>query len=367
MVHYPHPYVTVSLLDACNKACKHCYRTAIPVGHGFTLSEGEAVASVDDASSLATACLFGGGEPTIWQSDGLDLLQLLIRAGKQHGRTAFVSNGYVFEKSGHAHEFIRGYMDECGQALRMMFSVDFIHDNYDAATESIPFLDSLLAARTACAAEKQVSLFLISHWTNRPEMNIPLHVFRKYEQQGVQYKIDDFMAWGAGSEIADLYCYVEVGSTDKTSLGPYADLLARRMVLQDKIAGEEEFRDLPNAELLERLSVCGRAPNFLISWDRKYYYCIPHMGHDWFAVSEIGGLIPDSWRSFHSARPLIGEIQKLSIFGVLDNYRALIPKRVLDEVYGMRESIRFAGCSICLRLHEEGVLEDVNRSIRDGC
>jgi hypothetical protein len=301
----------------------------------------------------------------MWQGDGMDLLHLLISAGKQHGRTGFVSNGYVFEKTDYAHEFIRGYVDECGQPLLMMFSVDFIHENYDAATDSIPFLDSLLSARAAYAAEKQVALSLISHWTNRPEINIPLHVFRNYEQQGVQCKIDDFMAWGSGSEIADLSCYVEVSSRDKTSLGPYADLLARQMVLQDKITGEEEFRELPNAELLRRLSVCGRAPNFLISWDRDYYYCIPHMGHDWLAVSEIGGLTPDSWESFHSARPVLGEIHKLSIFGVLEKYRAVIPERVLDEVYAMRESIRFAGCSICLRLHREGVLEEINQRAGD--
>ena len=86
MMHYPHPYLTVSLLDGCNKACKHCYRTAIPAGRGFRLSEGQAVASLDDASSLATACLFAGGEPTIWQDDDMDLLHLLIRAAKQRGR-----------------------------------------------------------------------------------------------------------------------------------------------------------------------------------------------------------------------------------------------------------------------------------------
>jgi len=358
---YPHPCLAVSLLDGCNKACKHCYRTAIPSGRGFRLSEGEATASLQDASYLATTCLFTGGEPTIWQDDGTDLPRLLVRAAKQHGRTGFLSNGYVFEKTDYAHEFVRGYMDECGQPLLMMFSVDFIHENYDAATESIPFLDNLLAARTACAAENEVTLFFFSHWTNRPEMNIPLHVFRNYEQQGVQYKIDDFMVWGRGSEMADLSCYVEVGSSDKTSLGPYADILAGQMILEDKITGEEEFRELPNAQLLRRLSVCGRVPNVLISWDKKYYYCIPHMGHDWFAVSEIGGLTPDSWKSFHLARPVIGEIQKLSIFGLLEKYRTLIPDHVLDEVYAMRESIRFAGCSICLRLHREGVLEEINQ------
>ena len=64
---YPHPYLTISLLNGCNKVCKHCYRTAIPVDHGFKLNEREAMLCLDDASSLNTACLLAGGEPTIWR------------------------------------------------------------------------------------------------------------------------------------------------------------------------------------------------------------------------------------------------------------------------------------------------------------
>jgi len=61
---------------------------------------------------------------------------------------------------------------------------------------------------------------------------------------------------------------------------------------------------------------------------------------------------------------VIGEIQKLSIFGVLEKYRALIPARVVEEIHTMREGTRFAGCSVCLRLHEEGVLEAINQRMR---
>ena len=52
----------------------------------------------------------------------------------------------------YAHDFMSRYMAECAKPLWMNFSVDFIHDNYDADRERIPFLDNLIAARASCSA-----------------------------------------------------------------------------------------------------------------------------------------------------------------------------------------------------------------------
>ena len=71
---YPHAYLTVSPLDGCNKACSHCYRTAVPSDHGFRLSRDDAYRSIDDASALGTACIFVGGEPTIWADGDSDYI-----------------------------------------------------------------------------------------------------------------------------------------------------------------------------------------------------------------------------------------------------------------------------------------------------
>ena len=360
---YPHPYLTVCFLDGCNKVCKHCYRTAIPSDHGFKLKEREAVLSLDDASSLKTACILAGGEPTVWRDDGVDFLSLLIRAAKHNGRAAFISNGYVFEERDYAYRFVHRYVEECGLPLRMMFSVDFIHENYDATAKRIPFLDNLLAARSAYAAGESITLFVISHWTNNERQNIPAHVFENYAKQGVQYDVNDFMMWGRGAEIEDLACYIEVGSTDKGGLGPYREILARNMIASGKTEDEGEFERLHNKELLRKMSVCGRAPNFFISWGKRYFYCIPQMGHDWFSISEIGQLDLDAIESFFAHRPVIKEIQDRSILGVLDKYRYLVEEAVLEEIESMRESIRFAGCSVCLKLYKEGILQNINQRI----
>ncbi len=168
------------------------------------------------------------------------------------------------------------------------------------------------------------------------------------------------MTWGRAGDAASLACYVEVGTRDKASLGPYQEILANRMIAAGQIENEEELEELSNRELLTRASVCGRSPNFFISWSPRYYYCIPHMGHDWFGISKIGRLNLDAMESFHAARPIIREIQDLSIFGILDKYRGLVPEGLLDQINAMRESIRFAGCSICLVLHRHEVLEKIN-------
>jgi molybdenum cofactor biosynthesis enzyme MoaA len=51
-MHCPHPCLVVNLTDRCNKASRYCNRTAVPVERGFHLNQKEAMAAVDDASSL---------------------------------------------------------------------------------------------------------------------------------------------------------------------------------------------------------------------------------------------------------------------------------------------------------------------------
>jgi len=283
----PYAFLAVNLTDRCNKACRYCYRTAVPVARGFHLTQQEAMAGVDDASSLGTACMFAGGEPTIWRDDNMDLVSLLVEAARRNGRSAFISNGHVFEDPGYARRFLSRYMDQSALPLFVIFSVDFIHGNYDAKTETIPFLDNLLVARQALGAEESVSFLLFSHCTADPSLNVPLRVFERYAAQKVQCVQTDFMTWGRGADLADLSVYLEIGEKSKASLGPFKEVLVRRMVAEGKLADEREFERLDNSEVLRRLSVCGRLPNSLMSWGRTYYHCIPHLGHDWFAISEL--------------------------------------------------------------------------------
>jgi hypothetical protein len=362
---YPHQFLTISLLDDCNKACKHCYRTAIPSYQSFKLNKTEVQQVLDDASSLKTACVFTGGECTIWQDNGMDFLSLFQQAVKQNGRAAFLSNGFVFEDKNYTDEYVRRYVQECGLPMQMWFTVDFLHGNYDSENKRILFLENIISARNTHVKNMDLKLFLISHWTNDDNLNIPKQVFEAYEKEGVEYAIDDYMMWGRAAKLDDLSCYLQVGSSDKTNLGPYRKILIEKMISSAKIEDEGDFDMHTNRELLSKLSVCGKSPNNYTSWGNKYYYCIPQMGYDWFAISELGNLRPSAVDFFYGKRPIIREIQELSIFGVLDKYRHTLDDILLRDIESMRESIRFAGCSVCLKLSREGILQEINQKLLD--
>lgn len=361
---YTHPYLTVSLLDACNKACAHCYRTAVPIDHQFKLSREYAYRSIRDASALGTACIFVGGEPTTWEDGRSDYLDVLIAAGNEHGRVALLSNGHIYEQRHTAKTFLKRFVGESHAQLQMKFTVDALHDNYDQDKGTIPFMENLLESCEQYDERHQVSLFFLTHWTRNEDMNMPPAVCRAYEQRGVRTSIEDFMPWGRAQAIERDACYLEVGDMSKESLGPFRDQLLARLIANRTVEDETELISLPNRELLARVHVCGRSPNFTISWGTKYYYCIPQMGFDWFAVSEIGALSRRSMAEFFAKRPVIREIQKRSIFGLIDEYADMIDNEVLAATDHIRESIRFAGCSVCLLLREAGALDRINRTLK---
>jgi len=364
---YPHPYLTITLLDNCNKRCRHCYRTAIPSDQGFKLNQHEALITLKDATAIGSANFFSGGEPTIWQDGGMDFLSLIKRSVQQNGRVGFSSNGFVFEDKNFAYKFINSYLEECGFPLTMGFTVDYFHENYDSQQQKISFLDNLLFARDKYDKKRCLEFLVVSHWTNDSSLNIPLNVFEGYAEQGVRYIVDDYMMWGRGSKLNQLSPYIVIGSADKTTLGPYREILFRKMKASGLIQGGNDFEKLSNRELLSKLSVCGKIPNFFISWGTKYYYCIPQMGFDWFVISELGEMTPSAMESFFAQRPVIEEIQKSSIFGVLDKHQELVGKTTMQEIDSMQEGVRFPGCSVCLKLNKEGILQKINQKIFDGC
>jgi len=96
-----------------------------------------------------------------------------------------------------------------------------------------------------------------------------------------------------------------------------------------------------------------------------YYYCIPQMGFDWFALSRIGGLSNSTMESFFAQRPVLLEMQRKSIPGVVDEYGGHIDRSTLTEVQSVEESTRFAGCSVWMNLFQKGILQTINQVIVD--
>jgi len=270
----------------------------------------------------------------------------------------------VFEREHTSDTFVKRFAEGTDARLDMKFTVDVLHGNYDQQAGRIRFIDNLLEASRRYDHHDQISISFLTHWTCDVRANMPVSICEAYEALGVQTSIDDFMAWGRAEALAHDACYLEVGGSDKDTLGPFKERLLARLTRGGIVENSAEFESLPNRELLSRLHVCGRTPNFKISWGARYYYCIPQMGFDWFAISNIGAMDGRAMARFMNRRPVIREIQERSIFGLVDEYSEFIDDSVLAAIGHIQESIRFAGCSVCLKLRELGVLEKINTSLQ---
>jgi hypothetical protein len=184
----------------------------------------------------------------------------------------------------------------------------------------VPFLHHLLGATSHHDRQKQISLSLLTHWTRDGRANLPAAVCEGYQALEVQTSIEDFMPWGKAEALAHQLCYLAVGDSDKSTLGSFQERLLARCTAAGLVADHAGFESLPNRDLLSQLPVCGRTPDVTISWGSKCCYCIPQMGYDWFAISDIGTMSEAAMASFLEARPVIREIQQRSIFGLLSGY-----------------------------------------------
>jgi len=353
---YQFPFLTICLLDACNKTCKHCYRTAIPSDHDFKLTFDETKKAITTVNSLGYSCMFAGGEPTIWCDGETSFVDLLNYAGKLHGEVWFISNGRIFEDKLKTKAFFDKL--DTSFKLRMMFSIDGIHENYSRELSTIPFLDNIFE-EYSIGINRNVFIRAISHWTTDEALNAPFEIFEKYKPR-IAYEINDFMSWGRGTFIEHLACGVKLSNSDKNGLGSFGAVLCKRLIQNKHLQHESEFKSIPNTELIKIMGVCGKSPNFWISWGNNFFYCIPQMGVDWFALGEISKLSDDAIELFFTERPILKLIQEKSILGVVEEYSEIIGKDVIKQIMNTKESIRFAGCSICNTLFKSGAFEKIN-------
>ena len=66
------------LLEECNFACPHCVRDEEPMPPGYRLTFEQLRACLRDCRGLPSVSWvhFSGGEPTLWEEAGLDLVDL---------------------------------------------------------------------------------------------------------------------------------------------------------------------------------------------------------------------------------------------------------------------------------------------------
>jgi len=188
----------VSLLHKCNFSCEHCGYIYVGdaedhnIRPGYRLTWDQVMTAIRDCASLEKSYWnmnYTGGEPTLWEEDGKDLVDILVATAKGGALPTYNTNGSFFDDYSRCHEFFRRYVDRTDTPLKTFISMDKFHKNYDQAAGRAKSLDNVAKAVDAFPAEVRslLSTHVVIIVTKDPNSSLPEEMKSHYGAMGITF------------------------------------------------------------------------------------------------------------------------------------------------------------------------------------
>jgi MoaA/NifB/PqqE/SkfB family radical SAM enzyme len=204
----------VSLLYKCNFSCEHCGYIYIGdaedhiIRPGYRLTWDQVMTAIKDCSSLENSYWnmnYTGGEPTLWEEDGKDLVDILIATAKSNVLPTYNTNGSYFYDYDKCYKFFHRYLDHSDTPLRTFVSMDKFHKNYDSGTGRARSLDTI-AKVLEKFTDKERSLLpvhVVIIVTKDPDSSLPEEMKKHYGAMGVTFGDFPMLNIGKAKSLAD--------------------------------------------------------------------------------------------------------------------------------------------------------------------
>lgn len=188
----------VSLLHRCNFSCEHCGYIYIGdaedhiIRPGYHLTWDQVMMAISDCRSLVNSYWnmnYTGGEPTLWEEDGKDLVDMLIATAKSGVLPTYNTNGSYFEDYAKSYDFFHKYIDNTDTPLKTFISMDKFHKNYDQATGRAKSLDSILKVLETFPDDqkKLLPVHIVIIVTKDPNSSLPDEMKKHYGSFGITF------------------------------------------------------------------------------------------------------------------------------------------------------------------------------------
>jgi molybdenum cofactor biosynthesis enzyme MoaA len=214
----------IFLLEECNLTCAHCAREDEPMEPGYRLTFEQLQRCLGDCRSLKSVrwVHFSGGEPTLWTEGERDLVDLLLEIAAAGYIPGFTSNGSLFNDDNKCRSFFRRYIDGATSPLKLYFSVDTFHRNFDVNTGRARCLDNVLKFREELpgAQAEQLEIRAMAVISKNPKSLLPEEMIRHYESHAVAFGFVPLYDMGKAKSFSRLCPDLE--SDDPEALGAYA-------------------------------------------------------------------------------------------------------------------------------------------------
>ncbi len=204
----------ISLLHKCNFNCEHCGYIYIGSNEDHVIKPGYKLTweQVDTAITESAAIPgtkwnlnYTGGEPTLWEDNGKDLLDILIKSAYSGASPSYNTNGSYFYDLEKTRAFFNRYLDNATVPLRTFISMDKFHKNYDEERGRAKSLDNIITVLSEFPEEKRKLLetHVVIIVTRDPNSSLPDEMKQYYRQYGITFGDFPMMPIGKAKDIAD--------------------------------------------------------------------------------------------------------------------------------------------------------------------
>jgi MoaA/NifB/PqqE/SkfB family radical SAM enzyme len=188
----------VSLLYKCNFNCEHCGYIYVGdaedhvIRPGYRLTRDQVMTAIRDCASLGNSYWnmnYTGGEPTLWEEDGKDLVDILIATAKAGQLPTYNTNGSYFDDYNKSYEFFHRYLENADTPLKTFISMDKFHKNYNQETGRAKSLDNIAKVLETFpdAARNLLSTHVVIIVTKDPNSSLPEEMKKYYNSMGVTF------------------------------------------------------------------------------------------------------------------------------------------------------------------------------------
>ena len=213
----------IFLLEACNFTCAHCLREDEPMMRGYRFSFRQLRLCLSDCLKLESISWvhFTGGEPTLWKEKNLYLIDLLLEIAKAGYTPGFTSNGSFFGNYRRCYDFFAKYVDSTTMPLRVYFSIDTFHRNFNPDKGRARSLDNVLKCKQELPPAKasQLDISVIATISKDYNSLLPDEMVRYYESRGVVFGFVPLYPMGRAKSLSHL-C-PDLDSDEPEDLGAY--------------------------------------------------------------------------------------------------------------------------------------------------
>lgn len=213
----------IFLLETCNFSCIHCIRQDEPMAPGYKLSFRQLRQCLADCSILERVCWvhFSGGEPTLWTENNRDLVDLLLEIAKAGYTPGFTSNGSCFVDYGRCHDFFARYVGGSTMPLRVYFSIDTYHHNFDPKKGRARSLDNIMKFKQALPRAKAdlLDIAVLVVISRDFSSLLPDEMIEHYESLGIRFGFVPMHLMGKAKSLPHL-C-PDLGSDNPEDWGAY--------------------------------------------------------------------------------------------------------------------------------------------------